>query len=65
MKNALSLADPHSQHALLQLANQGLVDMSNLREVHRAFREENRHIVRPDETIQENIKTTVEVYYFR
>jgi hypothetical protein len=60
MRNALSLVDRGSQDILRQLHNQGAISIPELKEVHRATKEEQRVIEHKDMTIHESIRTTVE-----
>lgn len=43
---------------------QGQLELARLREVQRAQRHEERVIHRPNETVYETVKTTIEVFYF-
>ncbi len=56
----------HQNQAIInQLAQTGQVNLANLAHVERYYQEADRVYHRPNETVYETVRTTVEIYNFR
>lgn len=56
---------PQHQSILNQLAQKGAIDIGKLQDVQRIYQEEDRVYHRPQETVYETVRTTIEIYHFR